>query len=1693
MKINTKKLKAILSLFSVTIAGTFLLYSFDGLFTEKDSLKGSLVTVSDNGKEIGNGKCGPTFLNFTFGPGQTMEYLHFYMASLNLTYYDENGNQLSESNVDLVPFAGTAYQNFDNDHNGVSDFSFYYQDGDGAEFYQDPMHIIKQKSCDTTKIADIDKTFGCAYAMVRVQPKTNINAGKVTGTVTFKGVDPNDEIVTKTVSTSHTFSDCVAAPSCEITANGQTGEIDLPEGNSSVDLAWTLTNIDSGELRKNGVKIQDITNGETITEQISEESVYKIVAGEAECNVSINVAPSCTFEAIEDEIFEGDSVTLNWTTLNTTSNRLNNINVNANETEYKLAGLPIGNQTITLEAVARDGTIKTCTDTVKVKNKLGPTCTIKVKDGFPSTIQPGNTTRIEWTVENATSASITNLGNVAPENGEKETAPLNTSTNFVMTVIGNGKTGTCSTNVAVQTAPDPTCQLNVKPGTPNPVNYNDRATLTWTAQNATQATIDNGVGNVNPLTGETQTQALIADTQFTMTVTGNGKTATCTANVGVNTEPSCSIQPQGSDQIREGEDKTFDVNIYDPLNQASSIRFFNTNQQSEFEAGSHKEILATITENQVTNINQAGNVPFEIRFFNSQEQEIGQSCRTQINVNAINNPVCTAFTANPSAIYAGDQSTLHLETQNADTANIDNGVGDVNLQNGTADIGVLPNATTTYIATLENQEGGTTTCSTEVRIMDLPSCEITSTPIQNQSSDIQITINDTNNTITGATINHVDNQNNFDPSPIITRPVNQQGETFTLNNVNISQDTDLTVLMQDASGRPFTCSTTLQAVATCAIAVDPVQIENGNSGTVTIQYQDPDNRVTKAYLNNIDDTLNFDPTHQPVDVFANIQNPIQVNNFNQEGDYTFAVGLTDANDNHVANCQADFSIIPQGAPSCTLTVDSPLPIGSIGNLSWTTQNTVSAEINSGVGVINNLPQGSAQVSPTQDTTYTMTVTSADGRVATCNTQALLLPACTLTNNGPVDQGLSATLTWDTEGVITNATMLPAITNTPDFTQDGSELTNPLNQNTTFTLTLENPNGQNTCQTQVLINQAPTTILNVNKGVSLTGNNDYVPSITASAGRTMYYRIQYQGTDQNNNNIQNFALVDNYNEQYIQDINITSKPDELTCNDTGAEINCTMAQDLPSGTTEEILYTATLVANTPSNTSALNTVTATATNALPVTDSATASTSGGGGGNDDDVIIRKSVSSSSASNQHNITYTIEVENEHQSSQTVSLQDTISGTNGVLSGNNGGRMTFVQGSEQASYSSATPGTHTGSILDANGITITDLPAKATFTLKYVMTASNTGIPKNASSQASNTVTLYQNNAQIDSATAHVSIIGPSGGSSGGGGGGGGGGRRMTYGNIILDIEKQVKINGKYHDANSLETAGLIEYGDTLPVKFRVILDNQGSFTAENITIKDTTAGNFKHGKIYKVSNAKYDEKENIFTVEKAGANQKTAFTFYMDITPERDGHLINTTEILDYGFRETTLRRLSTEKGKGAKNSAYIRSEIKIPETRMPFSKTANLSTVKAGGEIEYKIVLKNPYEFDLKELTIVDTFPKNQLEIVHVGIGKVKDNTVTWTKKRLRPGQWWIIKYKARANQNLENDTKITNIARFTPNTKSIPELKDDAVVAVSKEAKPEKIPQTGASANLILLGISLITFAGFRYRHEFATILKKHI
>lgn len=205
--------------------------------------------------------------------------------------------------------------------------------------------------------------------------------------------------------------------------------------------------------------------------------------------------PSVTFTASPTTITAGEFTTLSWSTTNATSVAISPaINYDDDGIAVPFAGSKaMSPRETTTYSITAAGTSGTTTRSVTISvNQVAPKLTLSLN---PTTILSGQSAELTWVTDGATSLSIDQgVGSVAMPTGSQAVSPGET-TKYTATATGPGGTTTSAATLTVAAAGLLAITLKATPTTISP---GQSSTLTWTSQNATSVTIDQGVGAVNP-------------------------------------------------------------------------------------------------------------------------------------------------------------------------------------------------------------------------------------------------------------------------------------------------------------------------------------------------------------------------------------------------------------------------------------------------------------------------------------------------------------------------------------------------------------------------------------------------------------------------------------------------------------------------------------------------------------------------------------------------------------------------------------------------------------------------------------------------------------------------------------------------------------------------------------------------------------------------------------------------------------------------------------------------------------------------------------------------------------------------------------------------------------------------------------------------------------------------------------------
>jgi hypothetical protein len=178
-----------------------------------------------------------------------------------------------------------------------------------------------------------------------------------------------------------------------------------------------------------------------------------------------------------------------------------------------------------------DGLMASASTTVGIK--ANSPVSILVFQATPSTITSGQTSNLNWVVQNAQTVTISGIsGTLNATSGSTQVNPTATTT-YTMTATGTGgSTVTATAIVTVSAVPVLNPQIIMFNGSPLSITAGGMSTLSWSTVNATAVTIS-GLGAEQP-NGSASTPALNTTTSYTLTATGaNGNTVQAVITIQV--------------------------------------------------------------------------------------------------------------------------------------------------------------------------------------------------------------------------------------------------------------------------------------------------------------------------------------------------------------------------------------------------------------------------------------------------------------------------------------------------------------------------------------------------------------------------------------------------------------------------------------------------------------------------------------------------------------------------------------------------------------------------------------------------------------------------------------------------------------------------------------------------------------------------------------------------------------------------------------------------------------------------------------------------------------------------------------------------------------------------------------------------------------------------------------------------------
>ena len=528
---------------------------------------------------------------------------------------------------------------------------------------------------------------------------------------------------------------------------------------------------------------------------------------------------------------------------------------------------------------------------------------------------------------------------------------------------------------------------------------------------------------------------------------------------------------------------------------------------------------------------------------------------------------------------------------------------------------------------------------------------------------------------------------------------------------------------------------------------------------------------------------------------------------------------------------------------------------------------------------------------------------------------------------------------------------------------------------------------------------------------------------AAPGDTITYTLTY-GNDGAlaTGNATGVTITDDYDEALLTNIVLG---DPVNCSDNGAEIICN-AGDLTLGTSGlTFTYTADVVMGTPNGTLITNTAVIDANE--PDADMANNTASATVTVQAAEVTITKVASPDTLSDGQIAHYVITLTRTNSNvpgSLTFTVTDSVTNNN-TLNGNNGGSLTvFGNGTCSAPACSAQQ-IYSGPI----DVVLNVVGDQAVIT--YDMRASNAGISVGQGSAVVNTVTAVESGGMLPDLVISegISILGPTSGGGGdtdGGGGGGAGGYTVKTGDMELNIQKLVSLDGtNFRDVSAIA----IPENRNTRLYNKVLITNLGEVSATNIKFDhffDEGKSDITADSVQDLVGAHFDNTGKLLVVDKVKVGETYEFRYSVllhesgrNTNPATDG-----LELTSFGSNLPPMQDGLDYLGIGGQTNTYIYAG-QVPEgvdeegPGIPVSSVlgidvyADKTEAAVGDVINFTVTLENLTDIDLTNLFIAHSYDPNAFEVASSVGGKDNGRELHWQRALLRPGETLTLHFSLR--------------------------------------------------------------------------------
>lgn len=496
----------------------------------------------------------------------------------------------------------------------------------------------------------------------------------------------------------------------------------VPYGGGNVTLSWSIENASSASISGVGaISVRSSSGSQTVF--VSSNTTFTLTvdgSSSNSCAVSVTVdtppatpASCVSFSADRTTVpYGGGTVNLSWNTQNATSVNISGV-ANGLSASGSRAVNVTGNTTFTLTAVGAGGNDSHCTVSITVAPAEAAKC-ISFTSNKTTVPYGGGDVVLTWTTENASSVNISGVANGLSANGSRSVS-VTGNTTFTLTAVGTGGNDShCTVSITVAPASAPVC-VSFTANKSVVKDSGENVTLSWNTQNATSVSINNGIGNVTPVSSGSYTVFVDRNITYTLTVNGAGGQTTCTVSITKETtqtySPRCEYLRASDTRVEEGDTITLS---------------WSTTHADDVTISPQ---LGSVSKNGDARVTINDDTTFTLRAKGDNGQE--DTCTVTVNVDEEEDdepkPKCE-LEVSKKRVNKGDKVTLSWDTSRAEDIRIRDDRGNTIFDTDDyrssdrrkyfdGEIDVIINRDTEFTLTARG-DGGSKTCKVEVETED---------------------------------------------------------------------------------------------------------------------------------------------------------------------------------------------------------------------------------------------------------------------------------------------------------------------------------------------------------------------------------------------------------------------------------------------------------------------------------------------------------------------------------------------------------------------------------------------------------------------------------------------------------------------------------------------------------------------------------------------------------------------------------------------------------------------------------------------------------------------------------------------------------------------------------------------------------------------------------------------------------------